>query len=70
MIPTPMQVFLAVADFLLFIVLGVCFVQNMATLAKLRQNRKMMEETRRLVEGADAERQRWIAQKFGVKEKR
>jgi hypothetical protein len=69
MSPTPMQVYLAVADFLLFIILGICFVTNMAIWWKLKQIRKMQEDTRRLIDIADAERQRWITQKFGVKEK-
>lgn len=63
--PTPMQVFLACLDFLLFIVLGVVFIRQWMIFRLLKNTYKMQRETQRLL---DIERRKWLENKFGVKE--
>lgn len=66
--PTPMEVFIAVLDFLLFIVLGIVFIRQWMIFRILKSNEKMQRETRYLIDASAAERQKWLQEKFGVKE--
>jgi Tfp pilus assembly protein PilN len=68
MIPTPMQVFLAVLDFLLFIFLGVIFIRQWMIFKTLKSIAKTQQETQHLIDAAADERSRWIAKNFGIKE--
>jgi hypothetical protein len=66
---TVSQLFLAICDFLLFIVLGVIFIRQWMIFRSLKETQRMTLETRRMITADVDERKRWVETRFGVKEK-
>ena len=64
MTPTPMQIFLAVLDFLLFIVMGVVCIRQWLIFRLLHRVQAMQAATQKLIEASPEEREQWLRDKI------